>query len=95
MTPAIGQPLDRVDGPRKVTGRARYSAEITLPHLAHAVVVGALVPSGRVRAIDLSEAERADGVLAVLTHHDLPRIASQPTLFPSLFGHAAPGFNSA
>jgi len=91
VTPAIGQPLDRVDGPRKVTGRARYSAEITLPHLAHAVVVGALVPSGRVRAIDVSEAERADGVLAVLTHHDLPRIASQPTLFPSLFGHAAPG----
>ena len=91
MSPAIGTPVDRVDGPRKVTGAARYSAEIVLPHLTHAVVVGALVPSGRVRAIDASEAERADGVLAVLTHHNLPKIASQPPLFPSLFGRAAPG----
>jgi xanthine dehydrogenase YagR molybdenum-binding subunit len=91
MSAAIGQPVDRVDGPRKVTGTARYSAEIVLPHMAHAVIIGALVPSGRVRAIDSSKAERADGVLAVLTHRNLPRIASQPPLIPSLFGHAAPG----
>jgi xanthine dehydrogenase YagR molybdenum-binding subunit len=91
MIAAVGQPIDRVDGPRKVTGGARYSAEVVLPHLAHAVIVGALVPAGRVSAIDASEAERADGVLAVLTHHNLPKIASQPALFPSLFGHAAPG----
>ena len=91
MSAAIGRPVDRVDGPRKVTGTARYSAEIALPHMAHAVIIGALVPSGRIRAIDSREAERADGVLVVLTHRNLPRIASQPPLFPSLFGHAAPG----
>jgi xanthine dehydrogenase YagR molybdenum-binding subunit len=91
MSSAIGQSIDRVDGPRKVTGTARYSAEISLPHLTHAIIVGALIPSGRVRAIDSSEAERADGVLAVLTHHNLPKIASQPPLIPSLFGHASPG----
>jgi xanthine dehydrogenase YagR molybdenum-binding subunit len=91
MTAAIGQPIDRVDGPRKVTGTARYSAEIALPHLTHAVVVGAVVASGRVRVIDSSEAEGADGVVAILTHRNLPKIASQPPLFPSLFGRAAPG----
>jgi xanthine dehydrogenase molybdopterin-binding subunit B len=91
MSPATGLPVDRVDGPRKVTGRARYSAEIALPHLTHAVILGALIPSGRVREIDATEAERAAGVLAVLTHHNLPKIASQPPLIPSLFGHAAPG----
>jgi xanthine dehydrogenase YagR molybdenum-binding subunit len=91
MTVAIGQPVDRVDGRAKVTGAGRYSAEIPLPNLVHAVLVGAEVPSGRVDAIDTREAERAPGVLAVLTHQNLPRIAQQPPLFPSLFGHAAPG----
>jgi xanthine dehydrogenase YagR molybdenum-binding subunit len=91
VSPAIGQPVDRVDGVMKVTGTARYTAEIAVPHIAHAVLIGALVPAGRVSAIDTSEAERAAGVLAVLTHRNLPKVAAQPPLFPSLFGHAAPG----
>ena len=91
MSAAIGRPVERVDGARKVTGSARYSGEIVLPHLAHAVVVGALVPSGRIRTIDSREAERAEGVLAILTHRNLPKIAAQPPLLPSLFGRAAPG----
>ncbi len=91
MTTAIGRPLDRVDGHAKVTGAATYSAEIALPNMAYAVLVGAEVASGRVNAIETGDAERADGVLAVLTHHNLAKIAAQPPLFPSLFGHAAPG----
>ena len=91
MSAAIGQPIDRVDGHAKVTGTGRYSAEIALPNMAYAVVVGAEVASGRVSAIDAGDAERAEGVLAVLTHRNLPKVAAQPPLFPSLFGHAAPG----
>jgi xanthine dehydrogenase YagR molybdenum-binding subunit len=88
---AIGQPVDRVDGPAKVTGAGRYTAEIALPNMTHAVLIGADVPSGRIGAIHASEAERAEGVVAVLTHRNLPKVAAQPPLFPSLFGHAAPG----
>ncbi|UGY90989.1 xanthine dehydrogenase family protein molybdopterin-binding subunit [Streptomyces gobiensis] len=88
---AIGQPLDRVDGRPKVTGGARYTAETALPGLTHAVLVGARVPSGRITTIDTGEAEAADGVLAVLTHANLPKIAAQPPLVPSLAGAAAPG----
>lgn len=91
MTAAIGQPLDRVDGRPKVTGGARYSAEYALPHVSHAILVGATIPSGRITSIDTSDAEHAPGVLAVLTHENIDRIAMQPPLFPSLFGHAAPG----
>jgi xanthine dehydrogenase YagR molybdenum-binding subunit len=91
MTTAIGQPVDRVDGHAKVTGGGRYSAEIALPGMAYAVLVGADVASGRISEIRATEAERADGVLAVLTHQNLAKIAAQPPLFPSLFGHAAPG----
>ncbi len=86
----VGKPLDRVDGPAKITGRARYSAEITLPGTAYAALVGARTASGRVTGIDISAAEDAAGVLAVFTHRNLPRV-NPPHLLPSLAGHAAPG----
>ncbi|MFF7609231.1 molybdopterin cofactor-binding domain-containing protein [Streptomyces parvulus] len=88
---ATGQPLDRVDGLAKVGGRARYSAEIPLPDMAYACVVGSRVAAGRVTGIDTSAARAEEGVLAVLTHETLPRIAEQPPLVPSLGGTAAPG----
>jgi xanthine dehydrogenase YagR molybdenum-binding subunit len=90
MTTAIGQGIDRVDGPLKVTGSATYSAEIPLPELTYATLVTASGSSARITGIDTSQATQADGVLAVLTHRDLPKVA-QPPLIPSLFGVAAPG----
>jgi xanthine dehydrogenase YagR molybdenum-binding subunit len=91
VSAAIGRPIDRIDGRAKVTGASRYSAEIALANVAYAVLVGAHVASGRISAIDAGDAETAQGVLAVLTHRNLPKVAAQPPLFPSLFGHAAPG----
>jgi xanthine dehydrogenase YagR molybdenum-binding subunit len=91
MSPAIGAPVDRVDGRAKVTGTARYSAEIALEHLAYAAVVGAAIPAGRVGAIDVEAALAQRGTLAVLTHENLERIAAPPRLLPSLAGAAAPG----
>ena len=87
---AVGTPVTRVDGPAKVTGGARYTAEIALPGIVHMAIVGATIASGRVAAID---AEPADGVLAVLTHENLPKIANPPHLLPSLVGQAAPGMS--
>ncbi|MER5178290.1 xanthine dehydrogenase family protein molybdopterin-binding subunit [Streptomyces sp. NPDC002896] len=89
--PAIGRPLDRVDGRPKVTGSARYSAEIPIPDVAYACVVGSRIAGGRVTDIEASTAQAEEGVLAVLTHQNLPRIAEQPPLIPSLAGTAAPG----
>jgi len=91
MSPAIGTPLDRVDGRQKVTGAARYSAEIPLPHLVHAAIVGATIPSGTVTTIDTTRATAAGGILAILTDANLPKVAAQPHLLPSLVGAAAPG----
>jgi xanthine dehydrogenase YagR molybdenum-binding subunit len=88
---AVGTPVTRVDGPAKVTGAARYSAELSLPGMTYLAVVGATISSGRVSAIDTDEARAADGVVAVLTHDDLPKIAAPPRLLPSLAGFAAPG----
>jgi xanthine dehydrogenase YagR molybdenum-binding subunit len=89
MSGAIGQQVSRVDGPPKVTGTARYSGEITLPGLAYAQIVGAEVASGRI-TIDTSQAERAQGVAGILTHHNTPKVNQVP-LVPSLLGGPAPG----
>jgi xanthine dehydrogenase YagR molybdenum-binding subunit len=88
---AVGTPVTRVDGPAKVTGAARYSAEISVPGMAYLAIVGATIASGRVDAIDADAARAGEGVLAVLTHQDLPKIAAEPHLLPSLVGFAAPG----
>jgi xanthine dehydrogenase YagR molybdenum-binding subunit len=79
MTTAfIGQPVSRVDGRQKVTGRANYAAEFDQPSQAHGVTVRSTVANGRVASIDSAAAETAPGVLAVLTHRSTPRLAYRP-----------------
>jgi xanthine dehydrogenase YagR molybdenum-binding subunit len=79
MTTAyIGQPVSRVDGRQKVTGAATYAAEFDVPGLAHGAVVRSTVANGRIASVDTSEAERAPGVIAVVTHHNAPRLAYRP-----------------
>jgi xanthine dehydrogenase YagR molybdenum-binding subunit len=90
MSGYIGQDVPRVEGPEKVTGSARYSGEIATPDLAYAEIVGATIASGRVASVDTTAAERADGVVAVLTNRDMPEVSRVP-LLPSLLGGPAPG----
>ena len=76
MTTAfIGQPVSRVDGRLKVTGRATYAAEFDVPSQAHGAIVRSTVANGRIASIDSGAAERAPGVIAVLTHRNAPRLA--------------------
>jgi xanthine dehydrogenase YagR molybdenum-binding subunit len=90
---AVGTPVTRVDGPAKVTGGARYTAEIALPGMTYLALVGATIASGCVTAVDGDDALASGGVLAVLTYEDLPKIANAPHLLPSLVGQAAPGMS--
>ena len=70
----IGDPLPRVDGPAKVTGKATFAAEFKLPKLAYASMVLSTIPSGRISSIESKAAERASGVIAVLTHKNALRL---------------------
>jgi xanthine dehydrogenase YagR molybdenum-binding subunit len=70
----IGQPLDRLDGPAKVTGAARYSAEYPQDHLAHVALVHATITRGRITSIDVAAASGLAGVVAVITHENAPRM---------------------
>lgn len=74
VRPAIGKPVERVDGRLKVTGGARYAAEFKVANLAHAVLVMSTIASGRIRSIDTEAALSAPGVLAVITHENAPRL---------------------
>lgn len=64
---AIGKPLDRPEGPLKVSGAAPYAAEVTAPGLATGVLVRATIAKGRVTVIDEAAARALPGVLAVLS----------------------------
>jgi xanthine dehydrogenase YagR molybdenum-binding subunit len=89
MAMIVGQPLDRIDGRLKVTGAARYAAEIPLANLAHAVLVQSTIGKGRIVAIDTKAAERAPGVILVLTHRNAPKPASRKAS-PNQPGEAFP-----
>jgi xanthine dehydrogenase YagR molybdenum-binding subunit len=65
----VGQPLDRLDGPAKVTGQAKYAYEHhTSPRAAYGFIVEAAIARGRILALDTTLAERAPGVRMVVTH---------------------------
>ncbi len=88
----IGLPLDRVDGQLKVTGRATYAFEYaTQGGAAYGVIVPAAVAKGRVVAVDVRDAERAPGVLLVLTKDNAPPQSPWgPVDLPDRFARAEP-----
>ncbi len=78
-SPERSDPSDRVDGRLKVTGAAKYSAEYKVPGLAYGVLVGSTIARGRIRSINARQAERAPGVLAVISHINALKIPGYET----------------
>src|SRR5271155_1206072 len=69
----VGKPLNRVDGRLKVTGGARYAYEVEQgPKTAYGFVVEASIGKGQIKSIDTGQAERAPGVILVLTYRNAP-----------------------
>ena len=75
-TTYIGRAQNRIDGPAKVTGEAKYAAEYDAPGLAHGWVVGSAIARGRITRIDAQHALAVPGVLRVFTHENRPEVAS-------------------
>ncbi len=67
----VGEKAPRVDGPSKVTGEAKFTADIRLANMLEARVLRSPFPHARIRSIDTSQAEALDGVVAILTGTDL------------------------
>jgi xanthine dehydrogenase YagR molybdenum-binding subunit len=66
--------LDRIEGPEKVTGAARYASEYAHDEVAYAAIVPATVAKGAVHTVDASAALALPGVLAVLSCENAPRL---------------------
>ncbi|MEZ0607493.1 xanthine dehydrogenase family protein molybdopterin-binding subunit [Fibrella sp. WM1] len=71
----IGQPVKRVDGYDKVTGKAKYAAEFNVPDLLYGYVVSAGIAKGTIRRIDAQAALSLAGVVQVFTHENRPHTA--------------------
>ncbi|MDV7090188.1 xanthine dehydrogenase family protein molybdopterin-binding subunit [Rhodococcus opacus] len=74
----IGEGIDRVEGPHKVTGTAKYPNDYATADLCHAALVQSTIASGRILDIDTRAAESSPGVLLVLTYRNAPRLQRGP-----------------
>ena len=74
----VGTRPIRHDGHDKVTGKARYGADVYPTGLLHAKWLRSPHAHARIKSIDTSKAEALDGVRAVVTGKDLPETSSEP-----------------
>ncbi|WP_207515152.1 xanthine dehydrogenase family protein molybdopterin-binding subunit [Longitalea luteola] len=72
-------PIDRVDGRAKVTGTATYAAEYKTQQIAYGFLVGSTIAKGRIKSLDTKMAERAPGVLSVITYLNAPKLPGYQT----------------
>lgn len=74
----IGTPMDRPDGPQKVSGTAGYTADHpVLERMAHGALVRATIARGTVRKIDRDGAMQIEGVIDVITDRRMIRNPAQ------------------
>jgi xanthine dehydrogenase YagR molybdenum-binding subunit len=66
--------MSRVDGRAKVTGAAKYTAEIQIPELVYGVLVESTIGQGTITNLDTKKAEWAPGVIAVISHLNTPGV---------------------
>jgi xanthine dehydrogenase YagR molybdenum-binding subunit len=92
----IGRPLDRVDGRLKVIGKATYAYEYAAQGAAaYGVIVPGAIGKGRVLGVDVRDAERAPGVLLVVTNDNVPsQTPWGPVDLPDRFARAEPALNT-
>jgi xanthine dehydrogenase D subunit len=92
VTGGVGESVRRPDGTLKVKGEFAYSSDLWAEGMLWGATVRSPHPRARIRAIETAEALTTPGVLAVLTHEDVPgrktyglEIADQPVLaFPDV-----------
>jgi xanthine dehydrogenase YagR molybdenum-binding subunit len=89
---SIGVGLGRLDGVPKVLGTALYAYEQPVPQPAYLHPVQATIAKGTVVRVDTRAAEALDGVLAVLTHLNAPRLVDTKDQELFVLQSAAVGF---
>ncbi|MEZ4455362.1 MAG: molybdopterin cofactor-binding domain-containing protein [Gemmatimonadales bacterium] len=71
MATLFGSGIKRREDPRLITGTGLFTDDLKLPGLAYAAIVRSPYPHARITKVDVSEARKAPGVIAVYTGKDL------------------------
>ncbi|AMR29297.1 aldehyde oxidase [Hymenobacter psoromatis] len=74
-TDVIGRPLNRTDGPAKVSGSATYAAEFNVPDLWYGYVVSSPIAKGKITKIDTAPVLALPGVKQIFSHENVPSLA--------------------
>ncbi len=61
----MGKPVNRVDGPVKVSGRARYSQDVKRPGMLYGALLTSPYAHAKVKSVDLSRAKQMPGVKGI------------------------------
>jgi CO/xanthine dehydrogenase Mo-binding subunit len=78
----VGREVERVDARAKVTGAARFGADLDVPGMLHGAVVRSPLPHARIRSVDTYAALAVPGVVAALTSDDLVRVLARRRFGP-------------
>lgn len=65
---------ERVDGADKVTGKAKYTAEHSLPNMAYAVFVTSTIAKGSIKSLDISKALTMPGIIDIIYYENCPPV---------------------
>jgi carbon-monoxide dehydrogenase large subunit len=85
----VGAALPRVEDRRLLAGQGRYVDDVTVPDMLHAAFLRSPWPHAAIRSIELAEARRLPGVVAVLTGADMQRLTHPffgTLALPGLYG---------
>ena len=94
----MGKPVDRVEGRLKVMGKAPYAHEMVEggEKAAYGFIVQTTISKGTVSTINTRAAERAPGVLLVMTHLNAPKQAPWgPIELPDRYARSIPQLSSS
>jgi CO/xanthine dehydrogenase Mo-binding subunit len=79
----VGRSVPRLEGRQKVTGRAEYVHNLSLPGMLHVKVFRSTIAHGRIVSIDTTEAKAVEGVYDVVTGEDIRKIIPVPYYGPA------------
>ena len=71
MASLVGSRVERKEDKKLLTGRGKYTADVTFAHQTYAYFVRSPHARAQIKNVDTSKAEKASGVVAVLTGKDI------------------------
>ena len=78
MGKLIGESVKRVEDQRFITGKGKYTDDISLPGMVYASIIRSPIAHGRITNIDFTQAEQSPGFVAAFKGEDLGEIGGVP-----------------